>query len=484
MIKRSLTTVEKAALTAIVVLLMMSSKSMAQRTVATKAFSDTIMLIVKTPYQKIQLFYQDAFGDPKMLIVNPAFKATDTFYLRSPKPFIIKQADVTQIPYLLCPGDTVSFQFNQDKYPLVRHLTRYARTCELNFFRSLYQYRLPQSTPAAYTNQAEKEVALAKDNMDAYQQYLNDQLSADSSFFVQYVKARPVTPYFHSFLRWYMLSNLLEKKIRSYFSIIRQRSTYNVAALDSEIVARYQEVKAFPYMVPNTMMLPYETLMNQFLTYKRFRTENNFQHLYEVSNNITPAAAKSYVQFMLLKQYFSTLDEGNIKSKIGGIANTPSLYRSYLQDLSANGDIGKKEENMFRTTTGDVISLDSLLRRFPGKMLYVNFYTSDCSACISELITSRNNKKQVDTSKIVFLQVSMDKDKATWQQKYNENKNYFTAKNTFLLIGNVNAPLAVKNKIITTPRAILINKDGVIIDNDAPASNNSRFVAYIQKARG
>lgn len=69
--------------------------------------------------------------------------------------------------------------------------------------------------------------------------------------------------------------------------------------------------------------------------------------------------------------------------------------------------------------------------------------------------------------KIEFIYISIDQDFTTWQEASQE-EGLSVYSNSYLLLDYKNSPLNRQFNLSAIPRYVIINKDGKIIDGDAP----------------
>lgn len=106
------------------------------------------------------------------------------------------------------------------------------------------------------------------------------------------------------------------------------------------------------------------------------------------------------------------------------------------------------------------------LSQFKGKLVYLKFWASWCGDCIKQVVPQRKIEADLATnSSIAFVNISVDEDLEAWERSVARNK----------LIGveliskdGKDADINDNYGINEIPRYIVIDKNGIILDNNAP----------------
>jgi thiol-disulfide isomerase/thioredoxin len=109
------------------------------------------------------------------------------------------------------------------------------------------------------------------------------------------------------------------------------------------------------------------------------------------------------------------------------------------------------------------------LKEFQGKLIYISFWATWCSPCLKTIPQKNTIIGEYGNKQIEFINISFDKEKDKWEKSV---KNYNISGLNLICNGNWEDILRTKYYIQGIPRYILINKDGEIIDSDAPSAGN------------
>jgi len=125
------------------------------------------------------------------------------------------------------------------------------------------------------------------------------------------------------------------------------------------------------------------------------------------------------------------------------------------------------------TPNGREVSLSDL----KGKVVYIDVWGTWCAPCIREIPYSKILQKEfVDNEEIVFLYVSIDKDKEAWKKKVLDDSEW-----EGLHIIN-DGSISKAYIIYGLPRYIIIDKEGKIANIDAPRpSSGDVLVEELEK---
>jgi thiol-disulfide isomerase/thioredoxin len=119
------------------------------------------------------------------------------------------------------------------------------------------------------------------------------------------------------------------------------------------------------------------------------------------------------------------------------------------------------------------------LKEFQGKLIYISFWATWCSPCLKTIPQKNTIIGEYGNKQIEFINISFDKEKDKWEKSV---KNYNILGLNLICNGNWEDILKTKYYIQGIPRYILINKDGEIIDSDAPSpGKKTELISLIDK---
>ncbi|WP_214226640.1 TlpA disulfide reductase family protein [Pedobacter sp. B4-66] len=136
-----------------------------------------------------------------------------------------------------------------------------------------------------------------------------------------------------------------------------------------------------------------------------------------------------------------------------------------LNRLMGIGAGSKFESFTLTDTSGKLIDLSM----FKGKVIFIDFWSEGCGACINffENALSKVEQEFESNNDIVFISVSIDRKKQKWLEGVSSGK--FTSKDVVNLYTSgmgADHPIFLKNRIVATPHTILVDKWGSIKYNN------------------
>ena len=187
-----------------------------------------------------------------------------------------------------------------------------------------------------------------------------------------------------------------------------------------------------------------------------------------------------------IREYFTTevlleyLDSGfddifqeKLKDAKKEISNTKYLQVA-INKFTSLQEIGKgKVAPNFNFTDGNKeLSLKSL----QGNIVFINIWSLNCHSSMKELPYLQEIQKKFDKNdKIVFLNINNDNDENSLKEYLNTDSKEING-----IIGNGKPQLDKSYFITNTPRYILINEQGKIIDSFAPRPSSPQLFPLLK----
>jgi len=123
---------------------------------------------------------------------------------------------------------------------------------------------------------------------------------------------------------------------------------------------------------------------------------------------------------------------------------------------------------------GSVKMFEDVLAQYKGKVIYVDFWASWCPPCRGEMPSSQKLHSQFEGKDVVFLYVSFDRAADAWKNGIEKmdikGVHYFPA-------GDANQAVSTKYGINGIPRYMLVDKNGKVINPDAPRPSSDQVIA-------
>jgi thiol-disulfide isomerase/thioredoxin len=154
-----------------------------------------------------------------------------------------------------------------------------------------------------------------------------------------------------------------------------------------------------------------------------------------------------------------------------------------IKNAIISRDLNKKlskTDDIFLNYTNNSISFSNLSDSWKGKVTYIDLWATWCAPCLQEMEMSRRKLITSDIGKRINLVfISLDVDNQLWLD--NQVKGLMSRENSFFLIGNFSSKFSKQFGITTIPRYIILDKEGKIIDSDAPRPSDPKLKIILTK---
>ncbi len=213
------------------------------------------------------------------------------------------------------------------------------------------------------------------------------------------------------------------------------------------------------------------------LYYLKYGKESiELKKMFAVIDQNFKAYTKDYLQFKLLfwvdKQTtlirFSKNEYDSLTNVFYATSKT-SGYNNYLRKSLSLKKIRFNSDELI-STGQRVKTLTEILN---NQLTYIDFWASWCVPCRAEMPDSKKLAIDYKNKGINFVYISMDDNPVAWQKAIkqiglSETHNYLLPK------GN-DSEIAKKLKIVAIPRYIIMDKEGKIINSDAPRPSDPKI---------
>lgn len=241
--------------------------------------------------------------------------------------------------------------------------------------------------------------------------------------------------------------------------------------LDSGVINIKQGLLSNPQLLTNFVYS--EIIYSQRMSPSISRIYNNIKTL-----------PKQYEKEQVLFRFFKNNFESNIDS-------IRSLAFDYIEEDHKNEfkDFLKSQLSsigLTRNNNDSLINLDNkkatlmhILSSSKSKILYVDFWASWCKPCREEMPHSLALSKKITNEKVSFVYISIDDSNEEWKkaslkEKLPVNYSYWLPNFTF-------SSFAKKIKLKTIPRYIVLNKNGDILNFNAPRPSDKKLSTMLDK---
>lgn len=114
---------------------------------------------------------------------------------------------------------------------------------------------------------------------------------------------------------------------------------------------------------------------------------------------------------------------------------------------------------------GSICSLEEMLSKHKGRLVYIDFWASWCGPCMSLMPDARELHKKYKGRDIDFVFISIDKNEEDWKKAVSLYPDLHSFSYRSI---NSKAPFFGEMRLNTIPRYMLFDKNGTLLDANAP----------------
>ena len=161
-------------------------------------------------------------------------------------------------------------------------------------------------------------------------------------------------------------------------------------------------------------------------------------------------------QYVVSAAHTTVLQSGLLNASTVGNSTTSFDYNFTIKDLS-----GKKID----------------FKELQGKVIFLNLWATWCGPCRSEMASIQKLYEQVDTHKILFVMLSLDKD-----SQLEKVKSYVAGRSFTFPVYMPSGYLAEQLQVPSIPTTFVITKDGLIDLKEVGMKNYNtpKFKKYLE----
>ena len=149
------------------------------------------------------------------------------------------------------------------------------------------------------------------------------------------------------------------------------------------------------------------------------------------------------------------------------------LYCEY--NLSANANQLLLEDNLNKRS-----NFEELLKELKGKVIYIDFWASWCASCKAEMEPSAKLRHEFKDKDIAFVYLAYNDKKDNWRASL-EKQKLSNQPYSFFILNSKNSKLLQELKVNLIPRFIIIDKQGNIVNANAPRPGSTDIVNILKQ---
>ena len=130
------------------------------------------------------------------------------------------------------------------------------------------------------------------------------------------------------------------------------------------------------------------------------------------------------------------------------------------------------------TTDGQKVSLEEVLAKNLGRVIYVDFWASWCGPCVGEFPHSDALHKRLAGRDITFLYISVDTNQKAWLDRVRAQGDMLAGSYRVL---DDDADFQKQIKLKSIPRYLIYDRNGKLVDLDAPRPSDAEIESKLVK---
>ena len=174
---------------------------------------------------------------------------------------------------------------------------------------------------------------------------------------------------------------------------------------------------------------------------------------------------------------FSAEDLNTYLNKYVKITGDSILYSKFVEQYNLSADANQL---LLKDIQGNIINFQQLLKKHKGKVIYIDFWASWCVPCRKEMEPASELRKQYEGKDAVFVYLAYNDTENSWEKAVQEEKLSTIATNYFIL-NSKNCKMLEDINLRLIPRYIVIDKNGKLVEMNAPRPSDKRIKATLNK---
>lgn len=155
-----------------------------------------------------------------------------------------------------------------------------------------------------------------------------------------------------------------------------------------------------------------------------------------------------------------------------------NLHHNY-DKIYAN-EIVYTDDLLLQDPIGETGSLREILAANVGKVVYVDFWASWCAPCMSEMPASKKLRDEYRGEKVVFIYLAFNDKEENWKNAL-DRAELNDLQHVYLVTNPRTSSFVEELKLKTIPRYLIYDKDGRLVNADAPRPGSKEIRSELNK---
>lgn len=170
----------------------------------------------------------------------------------------------------------------------------------------------------------------------------------------------------------------------------------------------------------------------------------------------------AYIVYMIDREVMMGYEGGKERSEnVAKLIKSPAQKAKVKEAMKGFKDVAGKGYDVSNIETVDKDGKKVLLGDFKGKYIFVDFWSTGCAPCVSEIPFMNALEHSLKSDKLDFISVTLDSDKEVWKKFMIENN---MEGHQLFLVGGYKNPLCNAITMRGIPHFFVIGPDSKIVN--------------------
>lgn len=174
---------------------------------------------------------------------------------------------------------------------------------------------------------------------------------------------------------------------------------------------------------------------------------------------------------------FSAQDVNRYLDRYLDMTRDTATYSQVIAQYNLSADAGKL---LLKDVQGRATSLNRLLEKHKGKVVYLDFWASWCLPCREEMPPSAKLRERYGGKDVVFVYLAYNDREDSWKKAV-EQEGLAGVEHCYLITNSKNSAVLERLKLETIPRYLIFDKKGRLAEFNAPRPSDRQITVVLDK---